>query len=103
VNNLETDGYNVIMELVRSSHDPHDPWGCTTEWLFAICDYQWLINGEILPEYRPAPGLSLKGHDGWAFGELLESNIDWDDSDLMRVYALLNRYDNLLRLAGKNY
>lgn len=104
INKTETDGYNVIMGLVRDSDDPGDPWGSNISWLFALADWRYLFNGEILPDYRPALGLTVEDAEGsYEFSMLTETMADWEGPDLVRVYEILSRRDGLLRLAGQNY
>lgn len=104
MNNLESAGYDNIMDEVRTFHDPHDPWGSNIAWLFALADYMWLINGKVMPGYRPSPLASLED-----CSSELETLMDirdecpWEDADVERVYTILSRYDDWLRLAGKNY
>lgn len=102
-NKMESDGYNVIMSLVREFDDSGDPWGSNIGWLFALCDYAYLIDGEIMPNYRPSPLLNLRSDLSWELELLFESNVDFQDEDVRRAYIILDRRDSLLRLAGKDY
>lgn len=103
MNNLESQGYNVIMGEVRLADDPGDPWGSNIAWLFALADYTWAINGEILPGYRPAPmGVDLR-NPSYELEMLMNVKDEWEDADVRRVYTILGRRDDILRVLGKNY
>lgn len=103
MNNLESQGYNAIMGEVRTSNDPCDPWGSNIAWLFALADYMWAINGELLPEYTPSPmGVDL-GDPSCELDMLFEIQDKFEDDDVRRVYAILSRRDDILRMLGKNY
>lgn len=103
MNKLESEGYNVIMDEVRLTDDPSNPWGSNIAWLFALADYMWAIDGEILPGYHP----SLMGVDleacGYELTTLFDMNNTFEDDDVRRVYAILSRRDDILRVLGKNY
>lgn len=106
MNNLESVGYNAIMDEIRISRDSAAPWGSNVAWMFALADYSWLKLGEILPGYRPSPQpISYEGlEEGSEFYTLVNGvSSEWTDADLRRVYKILSRYDDWLRLAGKNY
>jgi len=103
MNNLESEGYNSIMEEVRLSDDPGDPWGSNITWLFALADYMWAINGELLPGYSPSPtGVDLE-NVSYELGTLFDINGSFTDDDVRRVYTILDRRDDILRVLGKNY
>ncbi|HEY6018505.1 MAG TPA: hypothetical protein VIY48_00960 [Candidatus Paceibacterota bacterium] len=103
MNKLESEGYNAIMGEVRLTDEPEDPWGSNIAWLFALADYMWAINGEIMPGYRPSPmGVDLKDCS-YELETLFEINDTFEDVDVRRVYAILNRRDDILRVLGKNY
>lgn len=105
MNYLESRGYNVIMDEIRLGVDfTYDPWGSNGGWMKAIADYMWVGRGEIMPGYQPSLLTSLGLNQGDMSYEL-EFLISQKPSatDLRRVYAVLNRYDDLLRLVGKNY
>lgn len=103
MNKLESEGYNVIMDEVRTFDDPADPWGSNIAWLFALADYMWAINGEILPGYRPSPmGVDL-GDCSYELTTLGDMNDSFEDDDVRRVYTILSRRDDILRVLGKNY
>lgn len=103
MNNLESQGYNAIMGEVRLSDDPYDPWGSNISWLFALADYMWAINGELLPGYTPSPmGVDL-GDPSYELDMLFEVRSEFEDDDVRRVYAILSRRDDILRMLGKSY
>ena len=103
MNNLESDGYNAIMDLVRLYDDPADPWGSNITWLFALADYAWAIDGVILPGYVSSPmGINLEDASS-ELAELFEINESFESEDALRAYAVLSRRDDWLRLAGRNY
>lgn len=103
VNKFESEGYNMIMGEVRLTDDPADPWGSNIAWLFGIADYMWAINGEIMPVYHASPmGVDLKdpGHE---LEMLFDLQGEFEDADVRRVYTILSRRDDILRVLGKNY
>lgn len=103
MNKLESEGYNNIMGKVRTSHDPHDPWGSNIAWLFALADYAYFMDGERLPGYHPSPmGVDIRDCSS-ELEMILEINDQFEDADVRRVYTVLSRYDDWLRLAGENY
>lgn len=103
MNNLESSGYNAIMGEVRVSHDPHDPWGSNIAWLFALADYVYLMDDEVLPGYHPSVlGVDVRNSSS-ELEMLFEINDQFEGDDVKRVYTILSRYDDWLRLAGKNY
>lgn len=103
MNELESEGYNAIMGEVRLSDDPADPWGSNIAWLFALADYMWAINGEIMPVYHLSPvGVDLEDC-GYELATLFEINDTFEDDDVRRVYTILSRRDDILRVLGKNY
>lgn len=103
MNKLESEGYNAIMDAVRLYDDPADPWGSNIAWLFALADYMYVMNSEIMPGYRPSPiDIDLSDCSS-ELSELFEINEDFEDDDVRRVYAILSRRDDWLRLAGRNY
>ena len=103
MNKLESEGYNLIMGEVRLSDDPGDPWGSNIAWLFAIADFMWAINGEIMPGYRPSPtGVDLKDCT-YEMEALFNIEERPTDDDLRRAYYVLSRRDDILRAMGKSY
>jgi len=103
MNKLESSGYNAIMDEVRCFEDWADPWGSNIAWLFALADYMWAINGVILPGYRPSPmGVDLKDCS-YELTTLFDINDTREDDDVRRVYTILSRRDDILRVLGKNY
>lgn len=103
MNKLESEGYNVIMGEVRLSDDPGDPWGSNIAWLFALADYMWAINGVILPGYRPSPmGVDLRDCSP-ELETLFDLKDEFEDDDVRRAYAILDRRDDILRMLNKNY
>ncbi len=101
MNYLESRGYNITMNEVRMNNDPVDSWAGNGGWMFAIADYMLVVFGEVMPDYQPSP----TSFDTDVMSYELEFLISQKPSsiDLRRVYAVLNRYDNWLRLAGRNY
>ena len=102
MNERESSGYNAIMGEIRVE-DFYDPHNVSMTWLFAIADYMWAINGELMPGYFPSPfGVDLEDPDH-ALGMLFEINDQFDDDDLRRVYKVMDRYNDWVRLAGRAY
>lgn len=103
VNKLESEGYNLIMDEVRLSSDPGDPWGSNIAWLFGIADFVYAMDGEIMPGYRPSPmGVDLED-PSYEMEMLHEIYAQIEDDDLRRAYYILSRRDDILRAMGKNY
>lgn len=103
MNKLESEGYNMIMDEVRLANDPADPWYSNIAWLFALADYMWAMNGEIMPVHRPSPlGVDLKNCN-YELGMLFDLRGEFEDADVRRVYTILSRRDDILEVLGKNY
>ena len=103
MNNLESDGYNAIMDLVRLSNDPADPWGSNIGWLYALADYALVIDGAALRGYRPSLMEVDLGDVSSELEELFEINESFEPEDITRAYMVLSRRDDWLRLDGRNY
>jgi hypothetical protein len=103
MNKLESYGYNLIMDEVRLNDDPADPWGSNIAWLFALADYMYGMNGEILPGYRPSPMGVDTGDPSYELETLFNVSVHVTDDDIVKVYYVLARRDNVLRSLGKNY
>lgn len=111
---MRTDGYTALMEEVRMS-DFGDPYGAVSGWLFAIGEAMYVIHGQTMPEFRPSPLLRAFRRDcKWFRGHVDESwelstVVDLIDggavspADLRAVWCVLSRYDEWVRLAGRNY
>lgn len=103
MNKLESEGYNAIMDEVRITDDPSDPWGSNIAWLFGIADFLYAMNGEILPGYRPSPmGVDLEDCT-YEMEMLFNIYASLNDEDLRRAYHILSRRDDILRVLGRNY
>lgn len=97
---------NPVLETMRDTFDAGDPWGSNIAWLFAIADVIYEINPEQVPaewEFRPSPfGADTESYEYNAICDLIkDEGIDVDV--ILHAGRVLNRYDNLLRLAGMNY
>lgn len=103
MNKPESHGYNLIMDEVRLSDDPADPWGSNIAWLFGIADFVYAMDGEIMPGYRPSPmGVHLED-PSYEMEALFSIYAQIEDDDLRRAYYVLSRRDDTLRAMGKNY
>jgi len=103
MSNLESEGYNAIMGEVRLFDDPADPWGSNIGWLFALADYMWAIEGQILPGYHPSlMGVNLEDPN-YELGTLINISNEFTGDDVRRAYTILKRRDSILRVLGENY
>lgn len=105
-NGLESAGYNHIMCEIRQDVDKYDLWGKNIAWMFVLADVAYIEYGVCLPEYRPAAALHTRDdfetEDATVISEYIDDNII-DLYDIERVFAVLSRYDDWLRMAGLNY
>lgn len=104
---MRSEGYKALRAEYNVSFDGGDPWGSNIAWLFALAEFL-THEGDGTPdewEFRDSPL-----HDEWepeGYPEEMLSDM-WDDGiftveDAEAFGNVLNRYDNLLRMAGKNY
>lgn len=116
----------ITKELVDDDR-AHDPWGSTLATLGAICDVLSVMGGEIPASagYRPAMGLSHPNDLRWneVTGENYNAHIlltgldtsfdpglftedyepDLATDDLEYAARVLDRYADVLKLAGRDY
>src|SRR5688572_4222545 len=106
-NRLESYGYNTIMDQIRMG-DFGDPWGTGMAWCFALAEVLYVEYGEISSEFRPSPLMeegdreSVEGYEAETLFELIDDE-DIDQSDIQRVYQIVSRYVDWVRLAGRDY
>lgn len=106
-NRTQTDGYNALMYSVRTDDIRHDPWGTGMGWLFALAEVVYVESGEILPEFVPSPLLRTRNDlepDSTATDvfEMLDSGT-FTLADMCAVFAVLSRYVDWCRQAGRSY
>jgi|SRR5690606_9579063 len=112
-----TDTRRNVLTLFREDFDPGDPWGSTMAYLFPLAEIL-RRNGECPIEYQA----SIAEYNSDVPAEYGDDDVTttlWDgvtgkpgtfvdgftiDLDAVRyAYRVLGRYDNFLRLAGRNY
>lgn len=103
MNNLESSGYNAIMDEVRLTSDPADPWGSNIAWLFGLADFMYAMNGEILPGYRPSPIMVDLQNPGYELETLFSLYAHINDEDVVKAYYVLARRDGILRSLDMDY
>jgi hypothetical protein len=104
-----TPGYKALRAEYNMMFDEHDPWGSTIEWMFAI--------SETLTHWADVTHLPWDFHDSPVHGDwqpeddgyVSETLCDLYDGgsvtadDLITFGQVLDRYDDILRAAGKDY
>lgn len=107
INGLESDGYNVLMNAVRSDDIVYDPWGTSMSWLFALAEVTWVAFGVNLPGFQPSP--LLRDRSGLEEDSNASDVLDQLDtgfiteSDIRRAFDVLSRFDEWCRQAGRDY
>lgn len=113
-NKLEGDGYNMLMSEIRGD-DSEDPWGWGMGWAFALAEVACMHFFELLPGYDPGASLRGQSYKGWrqsiaddghyGVAKVLDLVVNYSVSltDVERVYAVLSRYLDWVRLAGRDY
>lgn len=106
---MATPGYTAVMSIIREDDITYDPHGTSMGWLFCIADVMHADADDIMPGYRP-PAVRERTRE-----HVIEDNsyavdlFDMLDSgqlthdDLRKVYAILNRFNDWVRLAGRDY
>lgn len=105
LNHGASDGYLALMDQVRLS-DWDDPWGTAMVWLYAVCGVMYLRFDEVLPEFRPSPGLSVVSIEDEYPGRFVLDLVDdgtVTEDDLRAVYMVMERYRAWAVLAGRDY
>ena len=94
--------YRDLISDYKLSHDPGDAWGSAMGAFFDLAA-ELYNRGDDIPDewgYRPgAMGGDPRDSDSYNF-ELFDTA---DTADLERFGALLHRYTDFLRAAGRNY
>ena len=107
---MRSEGYMALRSAYKESFDTGDPWGSNIAWLFALAEYLTHETTMGVPaawEFTDSP----VHHDDtwWEEGEPdstikeMDENGEFEPQDAWEFGDVLSRYDNLLRLAGKNY
>lgn len=100
---LETVEYDDLKQTYKDDFDSYDPWGSTVNWLFMLNDYLLKVRGEtsaqVRCEYSPGASRDCDIEDD-ATLELFDNA---KTEDLERFCFVLARYDEKLRLNGRNY
>lgn len=96
------------IDFIRAfnEHDKYDPFGSTMAALFDLAEAWWLSEGECLPHFRPSPLLSVDTLDResrvWFLYSAMQDELIMGD-DVTYWYTVLNRLDDMIRRAGRNY
>lgn len=104
----KSDGYNLIMTEARTTGDWYDPYGAAMGWLFALAEVMYVSYGEMMPEFTPSIVMvegdrsSVEGYEAESLFEFIDAGLI-DDDDIREAYATLSRYDDWVRVAGRNY
>lgn len=111
-----TTGRNAILDDVRADDLAHDPWGTGIGALFAVADALtiWGISVPADLDYRPSPMLTRDDPSWRNIGYYLADYpgightiarmlIDGDIDGVLYAARVLNRFDNVCRMAGRNY
>lgn len=106
---MGTHGYRAVLNLVREDDIKHDPHGTSMGWLFCIADVMHADADDIMPGYRPSPVRERTREDVIEDNPYADTIFDMIDSgglthdDLRAAYAILDRFNDWVRLAGKDY
>lgn len=107
---MRTDGYTALMAEVRTS-DFYDPYAAAMGWLFAMGEAMYVIHGQTMPDFRPSPFMEPFRRETLHVDESpeLEALIGLinvgtvSPADIRSVWTVMSRYDEWVRLAGRNY
>ena len=95
--------YRELISDYKMGHDSGDAWGSAMGAFFDLAAELYTRDDSVIPEdwrYRPgAMGGDPRDSDSYNFGLFLGAATD----DLERFGALLHRYTNFLRAAGRDY
>lgn len=106
---MVSNGYKALMGVVRDTDDfDYDPWGSNISWLFALAEVAQWNYAATLPDFHPGLFEHTREslcEDSWEAGLIIDMLDDGriNRTDIEDVYRVLSRYDNILRLAGRNY
>jgi hypothetical protein len=97
-------GYEALMEEVRLTWDPHDPFASGCEWRFALTEVLHFDHGEHVPDYSPGAVTEPEAHSYAveAVRDLLKYH-ETTTEDLRAVLGVLNRHREWLRILGRDY
>lgn len=108
-NKRETDGYRHLMLGARMSADPGDAFGWSMGTLGDLADAAYMIDGTVLPGYRPSimhePAVIMEGEE---YEQARQLVTDWacdiiTMEDIQRVQTIIRRYVRWVELAGRDY
>jgi len=93
----------TLMELIHGDCPDYDQWGWVQGWRFALAEYIYFgcHRPDLVPEFRPSAWYE-PDTDVWEFIELTNRG-PFTEDELIRVWRVLNRYVNWLKVAGKEY
>lgn len=100
----------TLWQTIRATYDPHDAWGSTQGWHFAIAEVLYR-SGEDVParwQFQPSPlhkvGQPPHAEDteAWDIWDLLHDGEITAD-DLRAAGDLLARHAARITAAGQNY
>ncbi len=89
---------NRVLIEARIVHDPYDEFAWVQDWRFAIADVLAYERGVWVPGYE-----SFGPDDSTYAYDMLTDQPGYSDDELLYAYAILTRYREWLRLAGKDY
>lgn len=94
---MKSSEYKDLMSEIRMSFGGGDEWGTNIGWLFGIADVLTFDCGYCPADFRPSPlGPAEECYE-------YEVACTYSFGTLKTAYTVLSRYDDWLRLAGKNY
>lgn len=108
-NRRESEGYRYLMTDIRMQVDPGDAYGWSMGVLGNLAAAAYMYDGTVLPGYGPSimhnPGEVMEGDEyeqaRWIVDDIENGNVTMDD--VRRVYAIVDRYNDWVRLAGRDY
>lgn len=108
---MRSEGYMALRAEYNVMFDGGDPWGSNIEWLFALAEFVYHNEPDMVPEswdFHDSPmHVPPFSPDDWGHVDAMIWEM-YDDElitleDAVTFGNVLSRYDNLLRMAGKDY
>jgi hypothetical protein len=104
----QSEGFNLLLSLVREGWDDQDPWGSGISWLFALGDVVYVLERECMTDYSPAAGLrkfSDLDLDDYATEQIVYF---WKagqvkTQDMQDLFEFMSDLDDKFREEGLNY
>lgn len=104
---------NALLKELIDNDRKYDPWGAAMATAFAVCDVLTVLGeGQEIPaemQYRPAMGLNEETlrnpEESYQECEILTA-LDAEElsiDDLAYALGVIDRYLDLLKLAGRDY